>query len=253
MLVGPAPHLVVRDGQVGPQQVVRAPHVHPDAAEPVSLDPAALAHDDGHQILGEVEEAVLGDAGEDILVEHVDACVDQVGEDLLLAGLLLELRYPELLVDPGDAELAGVLDGGQGDRDVGFRRDVLLDLGLDVDVGEDVAVGGHEDIVQPGLGELHRSGGAQGLVLVGVDDPDAEVAAVPEDLHRTGLVAAGEDDLLYARASKGPEQVPDARPVRDREDGLWAVLGQGEQPCALPSDHDDGLSDLHWAVGTPFI
>ncbi|MBE6514229.1 MAG: glycosyltransferase family 4 protein [Thermoplasmata archaeon] len=78
MLVGPAPHLVVRDGQVGPQKVVGASHVHPDAAEPVSLDSAALAHDDGHQVLGEVEEAVLGDTGEDFLVQDVDAGVDEV-------------------------------------------------------------------------------------------------------------------------------------------------------------------------------
>jgi len=76
LLVGPAPHLVVRDGQVGPQEVVRAADVHPDPVELVSLDPAAVAHEQGHEVLGEVEEAVLGDAGEDVLVEHVDASVD---------------------------------------------------------------------------------------------------------------------------------------------------------------------------------
>jgi len=238
---------VVGDGQVGAQQVVGAADVHPDAVQLVSLDPPALAHDHGDEVLGEVEEALLRDAGEDVLVQHVDAGVDEVGEDLLRAGLLLELLDPEVAVDPGDAELAGVLDGGQGDRDVRLLGDVSFDLGPDVDVREHVAVGGHEHIVQPGLGELHRSCGAQWLILVGVDDPDAEVAAVPENLHRAGLVAAGEDNLLDAGAGEGPEQVPDARPVGYREYGLRAVLGQGEQPGALPSDHDDGLSDLHWA------
>ena len=166
MLIGPALHLVVRDGQVGAQQVVGAAHVHPDAVELVSLDPAALAHYPGHQVLGEVEECLLRHAGQDILVQDVHAGVDEVGEDLLLAGLLLEFSDPELVVHPGDAELAGVLDGGQGYGDVGLCGQVLLYLRPDVDIGEDVAVGGHEHIVKPGFGQLHRPGRAQGLVLV---------------------------------------------------------------------------------------
>ena len=77
-----------------------------------------------------------------------------------------------------------------------------IDLLLDIDICEDIAVACDEDIVQTVLHQFHGPGGAPGLVLIGVDYPDTEVGTVPEGLHMPRFVSACEDDLLDACAGQ---------------------------------------------------
>ncbi len=193
-------------GQVRPQQVPGPADVHPDSVHFVSLDPATLGHQPRDQVLGEIVERVLRHLRQDVLLQDVHPGVDQVGEDLLGLRLLLELRYPELVVDPGDPELAGILDGGERYRHGRSRLLVPPDLAGDIHRHEHIAVGRDERVVQTVLDKLHRPSGAQRLVLVRVFDAQTQIGTVAYGApHELGLVPAGQDDLLYPAGGQRPE------------------------------------------------
>nr|WP_254126975.1 hypothetical protein [Aquihabitans sp. G128] len=142
-----------------------------------------------------------------------------------------------------------VVDRHQAD---GGERLLLVVEGQDlaeVDVGEHVA-GDHEEALgELGHGVAHGAGGAERLVLGGVDDLHAELGAVAE----VGADLVGEErhrdhDLVDPVLLEQVDDVLHHRPVGQREHGLRAVRGERTQPRPLASCHDHGL---HGRQATP--
>ena len=177
---------------------------------------------------------------EDLPAEHVDAAVGQVRESLRRLRLLLEALDPPVVARDHDSELGRVLDalGGDGeDRpalDVGV---VCLAHRAQVDVGERIA---GDD--QEGLGLAQEiadladpAGGAEGLGLVAVGDPQSEGRTVAERLSDLlGEIREVGDDVVEAVLR---EQVGDPghdRPVQHRRDRLRHHVGERPQSRAQP-------------------
>jgi hypothetical protein len=198
------------------------------------------------------EEAVLErvalalrDEVEDVRLKDVGAGVDGVDANLL--GLRLLPKGADASVPLGLDEAVGarVLDGREHD---GRRRAALLvltDDGLEVEVGQDVAVEDDRRLAQEVLGELVGAGRPHRLRLDGVVDLDAEVRPVAELLlDLQGLIGERERDVVNPCAAERVDLVEQERAVTDGDDGLRRVERQRPEPRALSPCENESLHDV---------
>ena len=132
----------------------------------------------------------------------------------------------------------------QRERDHRARLIVLALQGGQVEVGEHVTVEDHEPIAeQPLIGrQPHRARGAEGLVLLDVEDLRAIRDRVAErGTQALGLEAAGHDDLVDPVAAEPVDHVADERAVDERQRRLRLGQGQRTKPSSLAADEHDGL------------
>ena len=160
------------------------------------------------------------------------------------AGFSTKRSDATAVVELDDAERRRVVDGDQVDRRLGAGRPVGGDEGADVEVGEHVAVGDDERVVDAGVvgGEADRPGGVERLGLDGVVERDAAAAAVGEGREeRLGPEAERQRDVVDAAALEAGRS-------GGTISGTWAIgsigLGMrvGERPeaGAEPADQHDG-------------
>ena len=170
--------------------------VGPVRVDDVAAEFRAVAQHLGKQIFREIVVAAAGHSLEDRGLEHVDAGVDRIGEHLAPRRLLEEARDAAGFVGDDDAELQGVRDALQRDRNgVPFAL-VMFDERGEIDVGERIARDDEERFAgQQLVGHLDGAGGAEGRIFDHV-------------LHRYAEVGAASDDVLHHRlAGNGSERL----------------------------------------------
>src|SRR5207248_285599 len=117
-----------------------------------------------------------------------------------------------------------------------------LDETAQVDVAERVARDDEERVVEAVAREADGAGGAEGRLLDGVLDPEAERLAVPEVApDRLRQEGDGDDHVLEAVLADELEDVLHARLADDRHHRLRLVGGQRSEARALAAGHHDGL------------
>ncbi len=186
---------------------------------------------------------VLRDAIEGLRLEDVDAGVDVVGGDLVGLRLLEEALHGAVGVGLDQAVGGRVVDRRQHDRRLGLARAVQRQHGVQVDLGQHVAVEDDDRSVEMRLGELDRAAGAERLRLDQVADRQADAAAVAEDvLDAARLVVEAEDHLVEpGDLLEQVDLVVQERAVEDRDDGLRRVERERPEPRAFTAGEEDGL------------
>jgi hypothetical protein len=237
------PHALVERVEIRLAVLVEVPDVLPVAVvEDVAVDRPAHLEQQREQLLREVVRPVLRDVLQHFRLEHVDAGVDRVREDLAPGRLLEEALDAAVLVGDDDAELERVLDRLEPDRYRCPPLTVRLDEPSEVDVAEGVAGDDEERVVEPPCSAFHRAGGAERRLLHRVADVDAKrLAAAEVAADRLRQEGDGDDHVLEAVALEELDDVLHARLADDRHHRLGLVRGQGTQPRALSTGHDDGL------------
>ena len=87
---------------------------------------------------------------------------------------------------------------------------------------------------------FHAARGAQGLLLHKIGQLYPQFGAVPEPLgDHLGHILQGDADIGKAVALEQADDVLHHRLAEERDHGLGPVQGEGSQPGALPSRHDD--------------
>ena len=223
-------------------ELVEVADVLPVAVEHVAVDRPAHLEQEREQLLREVVGTVRRDVAQHLGLEDVDPGVDRVREHLAPRGLLEEALDAAFLVGDHDPELERVVDRLEADRDRGALGLVRFDERGQVDVAERVAGDDEKRLVEAALGELHRAGRAERLLLDRVVDVHVErLAAAEVRADRLRHEGERDDHLVHPVPAQQVEDVLHARLADDRHHRLRLVGRQRPEPCALPARHDDGL------------
>ena len=223
-------------------ELLEVADVLPVAVEHVAVDRPAHLEQEREQLLREVVRAVGRDVAQHLGLEDVDPGVDRVREHLAPRGLLEEALDAAFLVGDDDPELERVVDRLEPDRDRGALGLVRLDERGQVDVAERVAGDDEERLVERLLGELHRAGRAERLLLDRVVDVHVErLAAAEVRADRLRHEGERDDDLVHPVPAQQVEDVLHARLADDRHHRLRLVRRQRPEPGALPARHHDGF------------
>ena len=156
-------------------------------------------------------------------LEHVGAGVDEVARCGAGGRLLDEPLHPPLVVERDHAERRRIVDGDQVQRRLGALSAVELHQRADVEIGEHIAVGDDERLVDAAeVGrEPDRAGCVEWLRLDGVAQLDPGTATVGERSdERLRLEPEGERDLGDPAAGEVGDQALDDRHVADGQHRL---------------------------------
>jgi hypothetical protein len=112
--------------------------------------------------------------------------------------------------------------------------------GLEVHVGEDIAVHHDHSFAEGALGVFDRAARPEGGLFENVGEADAVVRAIAQ--HGADALRAeghAQDDVDDSRFAEQIELELEEGPIEDRNHGFRQFQGQGAEPCALASDQDD--------------
>ena len=120
---------------------------------------------------------------------------------------------------------------------------MLIDQGADVHVGQHVARGHYEGVLQAVLQQLHRSRRAGRDVLEAHDDLHPELIARAQRLHHVlGAVPAGEEDLFHPRFRHRLDDILHARTAQHGQERFGPGVSQRSKPRPLAAGEDHRLT-----------
>ena len=142
-------------------------------------------------------------------------------------------------LDHTQVDLDLALVGGNGcDRPA---LAMALDQVSDAQVGQDVAVGNQEGIVQA-VDQRERPCGAERVFFQAIADAQAELLAVLEKgFEQVGHVPNGQDHFVDAGAFHLAEQYFQDRQVADRHEWFGEDFGVGRQASAFAAGKDNSF------------
>jgi hypothetical protein len=138
-------------------------------------------------------------------------------------------------------------------RDGGVGLAVHVNLSAEIMAGEHVAVQDDDWVIgaapQAGRGVPDSAAGAEWLILAGVDDVQAVVRAVTEDLgEHFGPERGRQHDPPYARRGCPGQLMGEERDASSGQQRLGYADRQRPEPCPLTADQQDRLKQA--AAGT---
>src|SRR6266536_1863323 len=125
---------------------------------------------------------------------------------------------------------------------------MVFTFGVEVEIGQDIAVENHRRLANQILGKLIGAGSAHWLRFDRIFQFHAELRAVAELLFNLfGLIRKRKRDVDDAGAPQGVNLIEQKRSIANWNNRLWGVDGQRTQPCALTTSEYQCLHDcLIW-------
>ena len=137
-----------------------------------------------------------------------------------------------------------VVNRRDGDGHFGLLAPVCGEHGAEIQITEDVSVKNEKGAVKVLLSVLDSSRGSQGHFLVGVNDPDAESAAVAQVVFDgLGEMPLRQDNILDAILPQMGDDMLHEGNIYHRHESLGGVDGKGKQPRGPASNQNDGLHE----------
>ena len=242
---------------VGAHVLADCADITPVALGHVGLEPLPPLQEIGEEIGGKVIGDVVGDIVQNRRFEHIDAGVHPVGADGAPIRFFDELGDATAFVADDCAIFERIGNGIDGECGESADGDVVLDGGLEVEVGQGVATDDEKGVVEMGGGVLDTAGGAEGHILDDIGDFEAEATAVAiEVLDHGGHILESNDDLGNAVIFEQLENMAEDRFVDKGYHRLGTPNRQGAQAGAFTAGHDYGSHNLcpvtngQWSVAS---
>ena len=219
--------------------------VTPVALGHVGLQPLPPLQKVGKKLGGKVVGDVVRDKVQHGRFKHVDAGVDPVGADGAPVRFFEELGDVAVFVADDCAVFKRVGNGIDGERGESADGEMVLDGGLEVEVGQGVAADNEKGVVEMGGGVSDTAGGAERHLLDDIGDIETKGAAVTvEVLDHGGQILERDDDLGNAVILEQLQDMTEDRFVDKGDHRLGTPNRQGTQAGAFSAGHDYGFHSL---------